>query len=47
VILANRVHPRGASTRHVALRRDVADAAQAAILDAPLVAWEEAAAPPR
>ena len=40
VLLANRVHPAGVSTRHVALRRAVADAVQRAVLDAPLVDWE-------
>jgi CubicO group peptidase (beta-lactamase class C family) len=37
VILTNRVDPTRANTRHEALRRDIADAVQAAILDAPLV----------
>lgn len=40
VLLTNRVSSRGTSTRHVQLRRDVADAAQSAILDAPLIEWE-------
>jgi CubicO group peptidase (beta-lactamase class C family) len=40
ILLANRVHSAGVSTRHVALRRDVADAVQRAVLDAPLVDWE-------
>ena len=40
VLLMNRVNSRGASTRHVQLRRDVADAVQAAILDTPLIDWE-------
>ena len=40
VLLANRVNSRGTSTRHTQLRRDIADAVQAAILDAPLVDWE-------
>ncbi len=40
VLLTNRVNSRGASMRHVQLRRDVADAAQSAILDAALVDWE-------
>jgi CubicO group peptidase (beta-lactamase class C family) len=39
VLLTNRVDPTRANTRHEALRRDVADAVQAAILDAPLIAW--------
>jgi len=37
VILANRVHSRGTSDRHVRLRRDVGDAVLRAVLDAPLV----------
>ena len=37
VILANRVHSRGASTRHATLRSAVADVVQQSILDAPLV----------
>ena len=41
VLLMNRVNPRGEGTRHVQLRRDVADAVQRAVLDAPLVDWEE------
>ena len=40
VLLTNRVNPRGEATRHVQLRRDVADAVQSAILDAPLIDWE-------
>jgi len=40
VILANRVNSRGESTRHTQLRRDVADAVQSAIQDAPLIDWE-------
>jgi CubicO group peptidase (beta-lactamase class C family) len=40
VILANRVNSRGVTTTHVALRRDVANAVQASILDAPLMIWE-------
>jgi CubicO group peptidase (beta-lactamase class C family) len=48
ILLMNRVNPRGIATRHVQLRRDVADAVQAALLDAPLIDWEarRAAAPP-
>jgi CubicO group peptidase (beta-lactamase class C family) len=37
VLLTNRVNPTRRNNRHEALRRAVADAAQAAILDAPLV----------
>jgi CubicO group peptidase (beta-lactamase class C family) len=40
VLLMNRVTLRGEGTRHAQLRRDVADAVQAAVLDAPLVDWE-------
>ena len=40
VLLMNRVTLRGEATRHVQLRRDVADAVQRAVLDAPLVEWE-------
>ena len=40
VLLTNRVNSSGQSTRHVLLRREVADAVQAAILDAPLIDWE-------
>jgi hypothetical protein len=41
VILTNRVDPTRANTRHEALRRDIADAVQASILDAPLVERRE------
>jgi hypothetical protein len=34
------VNSRGYATRHTQLRRDVADAVQSAIRDAPLVDWE-------
>jgi CubicO group peptidase (beta-lactamase class C family) len=40
VLLTNRVNSHGVSNRHVQLRRDVADAVQSAILDAPLIDWE-------
>ena len=40
VLLMNRVNSHGTSTRHLRLRRDVADAVQAAIVDAPLTDWE-------
>jgi CubicO group peptidase (beta-lactamase class C family) len=40
VLLSNRVNSRGEATRHVQLRRDVADAVQSAIRDAPLIDWE-------
>ena len=40
VLLMNRVNSRGASEEHLPIRRAVADAAQSAILDAPLIAWE-------
>ncbi|CAN5709612.1 hypothetical protein BH23GEM6_BH23GEM6_22950 [soil metagenome] len=41
ILLSNRVNIPGDNQRHVPLRRSVADAVQAAILDAPLVDWEE------
>ncbi|HEV7993416.1 MAG TPA: serine hydrolase [Gemmatimonadaceae bacterium] len=40
IILSNRVNSHGESTRHTQLRRDLADAVQSAIHDAPLVDWE-------
>ena len=40
ILLTNRVNPSRNTTRHVPLRRDVADAAQSAITDAPLINWE-------
>ena len=40
VLLTNRVNSHGEATRHAQLRRDVADAVQSAIRDAPLVDWE-------
>lgn len=40
VLLTNRVNPTRENTRVFRLRRDVADAAQWAIMDAPLVEWE-------
>lgn len=39
VLLTNRVNPTRANLRHEALRRDIADAVQASIVDAPLVEW--------
>jgi CubicO group peptidase (beta-lactamase class C family) len=39
VLLTNRVNPTRANLRHEALRRDIADAVQAAIVDAPLIQW--------
>lgn len=39
VLLTNRVNPTRANLRHEALRRDIADAVQSAIQDAPLVEW--------
>ena len=41
VVLANRVNSRGMTTTHVRLRREVANAVQQAVLDAPLVTWEQ------
>ncbi len=40
ILLMNRVNPHGIATRHTQLRRDVADAVQSAIVDAPLIDWE-------
>ena len=40
VLLMNRVNSRGEATRHVQLRRDVADAVQSALRDAPIIDWE-------
>jgi CubicO group peptidase (beta-lactamase class C family) len=39
VLLTNRVNPTRANTRHEPLRRFIADAAQSAIIDAPLREW--------
>ncbi len=47
VLLMNRVNSHGTSTRHVKLRRDVDDAVQAAIVDAPLTEWELRSTGPR
>ena len=41
VLLTNRVNPTRANLRHEALRRDIANAVQAAILDAPLIQWRQ------
>lgn len=40
VLLTNRVNTHGISTRHAQLRRDIADAVQQAVVDAPLIVWE-------
>ena len=40
VVLTNRVNPIASNTRHVQLRRDVADAVQQAVLGARIVNWE-------
>jgi CubicO group peptidase (beta-lactamase class C family) len=40
VVLTNRVNPSRNNTRHVQLRRDVADATQQAVLGARIVNWE-------
>lgn len=40
ILLTNRVNPTSENAKHVPLRRAVADAVQAAILDAPLIDWE-------
>jgi CubicO group peptidase (beta-lactamase class C family) len=41
VLLTNRVNPTRANLRHEALRRDIANTVQGAILDAPLVRWRD------
>jgi CubicO group peptidase (beta-lactamase class C family) len=41
VLLMNRINSRGASEAHLQVRRDVMDAVQSAILDAPLIGWEK------
>jgi CubicO group peptidase (beta-lactamase class C family) len=41
VLLTNRVDPTRANLRHEALRRDIANAVESAILDAPLVQWRQ------
>ena len=40
ILLTNRVNPTAENQKHVLLRRAIADAVQAAIMDAPLVNWE-------
>jgi CubicO group peptidase (beta-lactamase class C family) len=40
ILLTNRVNPTSENMKHVPLRRAVADAVQAAIMDAPLIDWE-------
>ena len=40
VLLMNRINSRGGGEGHLQVRRDVADAVQSAIVDAPLVNWE-------
>lgn len=40
VLLTNRVNPSRESTRIFQLRRDVADAVQQAVMDAPVIEWE-------
>jgi len=39
VLLTNRVNPTRANLRHEALRRDIGEAVQTAIVDAPLIQW--------
>ena len=46
VLLTNRVDPTRANLRHEALRRELADAVQAAILDAPLIEWRPRSSEP-
>jgi CubicO group peptidase (beta-lactamase class C family) len=40
VLLTNRVNPTRVNQKHIALRREVADAVQQAVTDAPVVDWE-------
>jgi CubicO group peptidase (beta-lactamase class C family) len=40
ILLTNRVYPTRANNKQIPLRRAVADAAQMAIMDAPLINWE-------
>lgn len=40
VLLMNRINSHGANERHLAVRREISDAVQSAILDAPLIDWE-------
>lgn len=47
VLLTNRVNPTRENTRVFRLRRDVADAVQWAVMDAPLVEWEVTRVPPQ
>ncbi len=42
ILLTNRVNPTRQNTRHEPLRRAIADAVQAAVLDAPLIEWRPA-----
>ncbi len=42
VLLTNRVNPTRSNMRHEALRRDIADAVQSAVTDAPLIQWRTA-----
>ncbi|MEP6905267.1 MAG: serine hydrolase, partial [Gemmatimonadales bacterium] len=41
ILLTNRVDPTRDNNRHVPLRRAISDAVQQAILDAPLIDWED------
>lgn len=40
VLLTNRVYPTRNNTKHINLRREISDAVQQAVTDAPLVDWE-------
>jgi hypothetical protein len=40
ILLTNRVYPTRANQKQIPLRKAVADAAQTAIFDAPLINWE-------
>jgi CubicO group peptidase (beta-lactamase class C family) len=40
VLLMNRINSRGATEAHLAIRRQISDDVESAILDAPLIHWE-------
>jgi CubicO group peptidase (beta-lactamase class C family) len=40
VLLTNRVYPTRKNNKHLELRRDISDAVQEAVMDAPLINWE-------
>jgi hypothetical protein len=40
VLLTNRVYPTRNNSKHLSLRREVSDAVEQAVTDAPLIDWE-------